>query len=129
MIRDTDFGGNYFFRPVLGAVRDGGYVDGPSTRKYYTFVAALSRASEETWLISKYIVMQLGKLLTGGAAVNKSLGGPVEIVRQASDAAEKGLFTYVRLMAMLSISLGIVYNLISSHFFFHCWKNMRMTVF
>jgi len=28
-----------------------------------------------------------------------------------------------------SISLGIVYNLISLHFFFHCWKNMRMTLF
>jgi len=28
-----------------------------------------------------------------------------------------------------SISWGIVFNLISFHFFFHCWKNMRMTLF
>ena len=44
----------------------------------------------------------------GEAAVEKSVGGPVEMVRQASKAAEAGIFQWVRLMSMLSISLGIV---------------------
>ena len=43
----------------------------------------------------------------GEAAVEKSVGGPVEMVRQASKAAEAGLFQWVRLMSMLSISLEL----------------------
>jgi regulator of sigma E protease len=108
VIRDTDAGGRYYYRPILGTSRGGGYVDGPMTRQYYPFTLALSRATEETVIISGLIIEQLGKLLTNEAAVEKSLGGPVEIVRQASEAAEKGLFTWARLMAMLSISLGII---------------------
>ena len=46
--------------------------------------------------------------MTGAAAVQKSLGGPVEMVRQASSAAEQGIFVWARLMGMLSISLGII---------------------
>ncbi|MDG1481595.1 MAG: RIP metalloprotease RseP [Myxococcota bacterium] len=108
VIRDTDAVGQYYYRPILGTSRGGGYVDGPTTRQYYPFTLAISRATEETVLISGLIIEQLGKLITNEAAVEKSLGGPVEIVRQASAAAEKGLFTWARLMAMLSISLGII---------------------
>lgn len=108
VIRDTDVAGKYFYRPILGTSRGGGYVSGPMARQYYPIGLALKRSTEETILISKLIVERLGELVTGEAAVDQSLGGPVEIVRQASAAAEKGLFTWVRLMAMLSISLGIV---------------------
>lgn len=108
VIRDTDVAGQYFYRPILGTSRGGAYVSGPMTRQYYPLGLALKRSAEETVTISQLIVAQLGKLVTGEAAMDKSLGGPVEIVRQASAAAEKGLFTWVRLMAMLSISLGIV---------------------
>ena len=54
------------------------------------------------------MVEQLGKLVTGEASVRKSVGGPVEMVRQASQAAQRGVFDYARLMGILSISLGIV---------------------
>jgi regulator of sigma E protease len=108
VIRDTDMAGRYYYRPILGTSRGGGYVDGPTTRQYYPFSLAISRATEETIFISGLIIEQLGKLITNEAAVEKSLGGPVEIMVQASQAAEKGLFTWARLMAMLSISLGII---------------------
>jgi regulator of sigma E protease len=108
VIQDTDTAGRYRYRPVLGAVRGGGYEEGPYSRVYYSFPSAFERASKETWMISMFIVEQIGKLITGEAAVEKSLGGPVEIVRQASYAAKRGLFEWIRLMAMLSISLGIV---------------------
>ncbi|MCK6507011.1 RIP metalloprotease RseP [Myxococcota bacterium] len=108
VMRDTDALGRYYYRPILGVTRMGGFVDGPSTRVYYGFVPAVARAAEETTRLAGFIVEQLGKLVTGEAAVQKSLGGPVEIVRQASHAAEQGLFVYARLAGMLSISLGIV---------------------
>lgn len=108
VVRDTDVLGRYYFRPILGVSRQGEMVDGPMTRVYYDFIPATRRALDETARLAGFIVEQLGKLVTGEAAVQKSLGGPVEIVRQASQAAEAGIFSYARLGGMLSISLGIV---------------------
>ena len=109
VIQDTDALGDYMYRPVLGAVRAGEMsAEGPTVRVYYPFGLAVTRSVEETVNTAGFIVRQLGKLITGEAAVEKNLGGPVEIVRQASKAAEKGLFTWARMMALLSISLGIV---------------------
>jgi regulator of sigma E protease len=108
VVEATDAQGRYLRRPLLGVSRMGSHVEGPTTRVYFPFPEAFSRASRETIAIAGFIVEQIGKLVTGEAAVEKSLGGPVEIVRQASMAAEKGLFTYARLMGMLSISLGII---------------------
>jgi len=108
VIRDTNALGRYYFRPVLGVTRMGSLVDGPQTRVYYSFSSAVDRAWDETRRLSGYVIEQIGKLVTGAAAVQKSLGGPVEMVRQASSAAEKGIFVWARLMGMLSISLGII---------------------
>ncbi len=108
VIRDTDPFGQYYYRPILGVVRLGSYVDGETTRVYYPFTAAARQAVAETWGLGTFIVGHIGKLLTGEAAVKKSLGGPVEMFRQAGNAAERGLFDWARLMGMLSISLGIV---------------------
>ena len=106
--RDTNMLGEYYYRPMLGVSRLGGYVDGPTVRVYYPFAAALPMAAEETWRMGTLIVGHLGKMITGEAAVQKSLGGPVEMFRQAGSAAERGLFDWARLMGMLSISLGII---------------------
>ena len=108
VIRDTNALGRYYFRPILGVTRMGALVDGPSIRVYYSFGAAVNRAWDETTRLSGYVIEQVGKLVTGAAAVQKSLGGPVEMVRQASSAAEQGIFVWARLMGMLSISLGII---------------------
>ena len=108
VIRDTNALGRYYFRPVLGVMRMGALSDGPRTRVYYGFGPASARAWDETTRLSGYVIEQIGKLVTGAAAVQKSLGGPVEMVRQASSAAEQGVFVWARLMGMLSISLGII---------------------
>jgi regulator of sigma E protease len=51
---------------------------------------------------------QIGRIITGEVAPAKSLGGPVEIVRQAKKAAEEGIYRWASLMGMLSISLGLI---------------------
>ena len=111
MIRDTNITGEYRYRPILGTTRAGGYAPGPTVRQKHSFDVAISRATKETGMIIGFIVKQIGKLITGEASVSKNVGGPVEIVRQASEAAEDGLYSWIQLMSMLSISLGVV-NLI-----------------
>ena len=108
VIKDTDQMGRYRYRPLLGVTRGGGYNAGPQVREYYAFGDAFSQSVSHTVLISGFIVEQLGKLFTGQAAVEKSLGGPVEIARQAKAAADEGLFKWFELMALLSLSLGII---------------------
>jgi regulator of sigma E protease len=130
VIRDTNALGRYYFRPVLGVMRMGLMADGPKTRVYYGFSDAFARAWDETTRLSGYVLEQVGKLVTGAAAVQKSLGGPVEMVRQASSAAEQGLFVWARLMGMLSISLGIINLLLVSvldggQFLFYAVEGLR----
>ena len=108
VVQDTDGMGRYRYRPILGIRRGGGFEDGPKTRIYTSFMDSVDRASRETVMISGFIVEQLGKLITGEAAVEKSLGGPVEIFVQAEKAAKQGIFEWARLMALMSISLGII---------------------
>lgn len=108
VIRDTTVTGQYYFRPILGVIRLGGHVDGEMVRIYYPLPHAIEQATVETTATGAFILSHIGKLLTGEAAVKKSLGGPVEMFRQAGNAAERGLFDWARLLGMLSISLGVV---------------------
>ena len=108
VIRDTYVTGQYYFRPILGVIRLGGHVDGEMVRIYYSLPAAFEQATVETTATGAFILAHIGKLITGEAAVKKSLGGPVEMFRQAGNAAERGLFDWARLLGMLSISLGVV---------------------
>ncbi len=108
IIEHTNAYGHFEVRPIIGVSALGRWAQPTMVRRYYAPVPAMARAAEETTLIAGHIVDQLGKLVTGEAAFDKSVGGPVEMVRQASKAAEKGIFDYARLMGMLSLSLGIV---------------------
>ncbi|GEM_PF-46712 len=111
VIQDTDAMGRYFHRPVLGIVRLGANVEGEPTRVRYGLVEAFEMGSTEALGIMRLTVEQMGKLVSGGADVSRSVGGPVEMVRQAKAAAERGIFEAAQLAAMLSISLGLA-NLI-----------------
>jgi regulator of sigma E protease len=109
VIKDTDLRGVYFYRPVLGVRRLGVIeIDGPTVRRYYSFPKALERATKESVALGGFIFEHLGRLFTGEAAFEKSVGGPVEMVRQAAIAAEAGIFHWARLLGGLSISLGII---------------------
>ena len=108
VVETTNVFGDFVSRPMIGVYRLGRNVGGPEVREYYAFPDAVSRSVDETVWLGTMMVEQIGKLVTGEASVRKSVGGPVEMVRQASAAAERGIFEYARLMGVLSISLGIV---------------------
>ncbi|MDP2315936.1 MAG: RIP metalloprotease RseP [Pseudomonadota bacterium] len=108
VIEDTDEFGTYRWRPLLGISYGGTNVAPPLIPRPYPFPEALARASDEVVLVSGMIVETLGKLTTGEAAPQDTLGGPVEMIRQAKAAAERGIFDWARLLGLFSISLGII---------------------
>ncbi len=108
VIRDTDVFGRYRNRARIGIGAGGGVVGGPVAQRYYRFSEALPKGFSETWMLAGFTVEQVGKLLTGEAAPSKTLGGPLQIFRDAKKAAEEGIYKWARMMGILSISLGII---------------------
>lgn len=106
--KDTDALGRYRYRAMIGIGGAGEWVTGPMNRKYFGAKESLSMATRDTKLLVGLTIGQIGKLLSGQAAPSKSLGGPVQIFRDAGAAAKAGAHTWWRMMAVLSISLAIV---------------------
>ena len=71
-------------------------------------LAALGAGIAEVGTLTQMMGAQLGMLLTGEAALTQSVGGPVEIVRQASHAAGLGVKHWVWLMGAISTSVAII---------------------
>jgi len=67
----------------------------------------LTGAVERTWSGIVSTIAGFHKLLTGGASI-KSLGGPLAIGKVAADSFYTSLSYFFRLMAIISINLGIL---------------------
>jgi regulator of sigma E protease len=108
VVKDTDELGRYRRHPLLGIGGAGTMVAAPMIPRPYPLGEAMAGATQETVTVASFIVEQLGKLTTGEAAPEESLGGPVEIFRQTKAAAQRGIFDYARHLGLFSISLGII---------------------
>ncbi len=73
----------------------------------YGFVEAGQRALIETWDKSVFSLIMMGKMLTGEVSW-KNLSGPVTIADYAGQSARLGLDYYLKFMALVSISLGVL---------------------
>ena len=73
----------------------------------YSFVAAGGKALRETWDKSVFSLVMLGKMLTGEVSW-RNLSGPVTIADYAGQSARLGLDYYLKFMALVSISLGVL---------------------
>lgn len=77
------------------------------TRIRYGFLEAGGKAVEETWDKSVFSLVMLGKMLTGEVSW-RNLSGPVTIADYAGQSARLGLDYYLKFMALVSISLGVL---------------------
>lgn len=90
---------------------------------------ALGKALTETWEKSVFTVRMLGKMVTGDVSL-KNLSGPVTIADYAGQSARLGLEYYLRFMALLSISLGVL-NLLpvpvldGGHLMYHIFEAIK----
>jgi regulator of sigma E protease len=68
---------------------------------------AFPRAVEMTVHITRVFMVGLGKLITGEVS-SRNLAGPIGIAQIAGHAYKKGWETYLRIMMLISINLGIL---------------------
>ena len=73
----------------------------------YGFVDAGRKAVRETWEKSAFSLVMLGKMLTGEVSW-RNLSGPVTIADYAGQSAKLGADYYLKFMALVSISLGVL---------------------
>lgn len=66
-------------------------------------VAAVGR----TWDMSLFMLKILGRMLVGEMSV-KNLSGPISIAESAGKSASYGLTSFVRFLALVSVSLGVL---------------------
>lgn len=86
--------------------------DGKARRDVRTFVRygffeAGGKALVETWDKSVFSLVMMGKMLTGEVSW-KNLSGPVTIADYAGQSAKLGFDYYIKFMALVSISLGVL---------------------
>ncbi len=98
---------------ALTAVEDGGrYVIGVEpvmhlVFKKYGFIESLRLGFDKTIDAIDLTIITLKKLVTFNLSI-KTLGGPVMIAQMSGQAASAGLSVFLSLLAMISISLGIL---------------------
>jgi len=73
----------------------------------YGFFAAGAKAVAETWDKSVFSLVMLGKMLTSEVSW-RNLSGPVTIADYAGQSARLGIDYYLKFMALVSISLGVL---------------------
>ncbi|HUI46846.1 MAG TPA: RIP metalloprotease RseP [Nitrospirota bacterium] len=98
---------------ALNAVEDGGrYVIGVEpvmhlVFKKYGFIESVRLGFDKTIEAIDLTIITLKKLVTFNLSI-KTLGGPVMIAQMSGQAAAAGLSVFLSLLAMISISLGIL---------------------
>lgn len=95
----------------------------------YGPVESVARAVTETWDRSVLTLSAIGKMVSGHLSL-QSVGGPISIAKGAGATASLGLDVFLRFMAFLSISIGLL-NLLpipvldGGHLVFYAWEAVR----
>jgi len=96
-------------RGVLGIRPDvpaGLYEDMQQTVRYGP-IESVGEAARDTWQASVLTVQVLWRMVTGEASL-KNLSGPINIAQYAGDTASSGVVPFLKFLAIVSISLGII---------------------
>lgn len=94
------------------------------TRRYNP-VVAVWKGVQDTWKWSKMTIVGIGVMLKSPVERRKDIGGPILIGKLAGDFARVSIMSFVMLMAMISVNLGVL-NLLpipildGGHIFFLC---------
>ena len=73
----------------------------------YGPLAALGAAFEKTWDMSLLTLRVLGRMLVGKASLD-NISGPLTIAQVAGQAASAGGIAFISMLALVSLSLGVL---------------------
>jgi regulator of sigma E protease len=73
----------------------------------YGIAQSMGHAVLEVWDTSSLSLRMIGRMIIGQASI-KNLSGPVTIADYAGQTAKMGLSPYLRFIALISISLGVL---------------------
>ena len=76
-------------------------------RIVYTPLQSLNAAVQRTWMSTVFTVEMLGRMVTGDVSI-KNISGPINIAQIAGESAERGWRYFVGILAVISISLGVL---------------------
>ena len=76
-------------------------------RVVYTPLESLSAAVQRTWMSTRFTVNMLGRMVTGDVSI-KNISGPINIAQIAGASVERGWRYFVGILAVISISLGVL---------------------
>ncbi|MCP4996347.1 MAG: RIP metalloprotease RseP [Gammaproteobacteria bacterium] len=68
---------------------------------------AIPASFEKTWDMSFFMLKMMGRMLTGEASI-KNLSGPISIAQIAGKTASYGAIYFLKFLALISVSLGIL---------------------
>jgi len=92
-------------------------------------IAAIPAAFETTYQYSVATLKMMGKMLVGKASV-ENLSGPISIAQYAGQSANMGLVPFIKFLALVSVSLGVM-NLLpipvldGGHLFFFALEGIK----
>jgi regulator of sigma E protease len=103
----TDNQGHQFGRIGIAVAESAVGREEMFTTVRYGPVEGLWRAMRQTWETSALSLSVMGRMLTGEVSW-KNLSGPVTIADYAGQSARMGLDHYLKFLALISISLGVL---------------------
>ena len=89
----------------VGWTTEGG--DSYYRRIVYSPLESLSAAMQRTWMSTTFTVTMLGRMVTGDVSI-KNISGPINIAQIAGASVERGWRYFVGILAVISISLGVL---------------------
>jgi regulator of sigma E protease len=97
---------------IIGKIGAGVYIDDKlldSLRVHHSLppVEAFVAAVEKTYYYAFTSLKMMGKMLIGKASV-ENLSGPISIAQYAGQSAEMGLVHFLKFLAIVSVSLGVL---------------------
>ena len=75
--------------------------------RQYPLPSAVGQAIEQTWETTKFTLTMFGRMITGEVSI-KNISGPINIAQYAGTTASAGLDQFLRFLALVSISLGVI---------------------
>lgn len=73
----------------------------------YDIGAAVGQSLQQTWASTTFTVNMFARMLTGDVSF-KNISGPINIAQYAGNSASAGLNQFLRFLALVSISLGVI---------------------